>query len=443
MRPDPFAPLRTFRAALYTCFTRRAAALFDLLDALLTVEAIPSPVHLSATPLHRRCWGSFYAALAKGRIDVAALRAVVAQHPLPDQPPVYAIDVSVWPRCDAETSPARGFYYHPSRHSAGQPIVAGWAYQWVAQLGFARDSWTAPLDVQRVHPSDDSHAVAAGQIHALVRRVPPERDRPLFVFDAGYDPEKVAREIGDLPVAVLVRLRAGRCFYGDPPPPKSTGRPPRHGPKFACDDPATWPQPTATHTVQDDQYGRVVVQAWAGLHAKSQNHPARGTRRTRPILRGTLIRAEVTRLPGRMHKPKVLWLWWQSPTPPNLDLVWRVYVRRFDLEHTFRFLKQALLWTVLRPRTPEQADRWSWVLLAAYTQLRLARPLVADLRLPWERPLSSVQLPPVRVRRGFCHLLPVLGTPAHAPKPCGRSPGRPKGRRSTPAPRCPAIKKAA
>lgn len=127
MRPDPFAPLRTFRAALYACFTRRAAALCDLIDALLSVEAIPSPVHLSATPLHRRCWGSFYAALAKGRIDVAALRAVVAQHPLPDQLPVYAIDVSIWPRCAAETSPARGFYYHPSRHSAGQPIVAGWA----------------------------------------------------------------------------------------------------------------------------------------------------------------------------------------------------------------------------------------------------------------------------------------------------------------------------
>src|SRR5436190_23835361 len=85
--------------------------------------------------------------------------------------------------------------HYPSRHSAGQPIVAGWAYQWVAQLGFARESWTAPLDVQRVHPSEDSHAVAASQIHALVCHVPPERDRPLFVFDAGYDPEKLVREI--------------------------------------------------------------------------------------------------------------------------------------------------------------------------------------------------------------------------------------------------------
>jgi len=37
-------------------------------------------------------------------------------------------------RCDAETSPGRAIYYHPSRHCAGQPIVAGWAYHWIAQL---------------------------------------------------------------------------------------------------------------------------------------------------------------------------------------------------------------------------------------------------------------------------------------------------------------------
>jgi hypothetical protein len=37
--------------------------------------------------------------------------------------PVYAVDLSVWPCCDPEASPERGSYYHPSRHSAGQPIA--------------------------------------------------------------------------------------------------------------------------------------------------------------------------------------------------------------------------------------------------------------------------------------------------------------------------------
>jgi len=141
-----------------------------------------------------------------------------------------------------------------------------------------------------------------------------------------------------------------------------------------------------------------------------------------------------------------LWLWWHGPeeaAAPELDLLWRAYARRFDLEHTFRFLKQTLGWSTPRVRHPEQADRWTWLVLIAYTQLRLARSCVADRRLPWERCYAPGHLTPYRVRRGVLALLPTLGTPAKPPKPCGRSPGRPKGRRSGRAKRYPALKKAA
>ena len=109
-----------------------------------------------------------------------------------DRPPVYAVDVTSWPRCDAEASPERGYYYHPSRHSAGQPIVAGWSHQLVAQIGFARDTWVAPVDVQKVHPTEDANEVAGEQVRALLNRTPYQSAAsPLFVFDAGYDPVKV------------------------------------------------------------------------------------------------------------------------------------------------------------------------------------------------------------------------------------------------------------
>ena len=133
---QPIEDLRAFRDSFYGCFGRRADALFELTEALLTAGLVPSPVHLSLAPLHRRGWGSLYAALGCGRIDEKPLRDLLARHhPAGDgeRPSVYAVDVSVWSRCDAETSPKRGYYYHPSRHSAGQPIVAGWAYQLVAQ----------------------------------------------------------------------------------------------------------------------------------------------------------------------------------------------------------------------------------------------------------------------------------------------------------------------
>ena len=68
---------------------------------------------------------------------------------------------------------------------------------------------------------------------------------------------------------------------------------------------------------------------------------------------------------------------------------------------------------------------------------------VADHRLPWERPLPSARLTPARVHRGFATLARWLPPLAAAPKPCGRSPGRPKGRRSAPAARYPPVKKAA
>jgi len=435
--------LRTFRTTLYACFERRADALFELTDAIVSAGPLPSPVHLSLQPVHRRGWGSLYAALARGHINLAALRDTLAQYPLTGGQPIYAVDLSIWGRCDAEASPGRAFYYHPSRHSAGQPIVAGWAYQWIAQLSFARDSWTAPLDVERLAPCANPNTLAITQIKALVRRLPTSGAVPLFVFDAGYDSVQLSQGLAETRAAILVRLRTGRCFYGDPPPPAPTGRPPRHGHKFTCTDPATWLPPTTAHQCDDTQYGAVDVRAWAGLHPKTQGHPTRGTHGPRPIVRGTLIRVEVSRLPSRSYQPQVLWLWWCGLGTPDLSLIWRAYVRRFDLEHTFRFLKQTLNWTSPRVRYPEQADRWTWLILVAYTQLRLARQWVADHRLPWERHLPAQHLTPCRVRRVLSSCLLAFGTPAHIPKPCGRSPGRPKGQRSGRAPRYPALKKAA
>jgi hypothetical protein len=203
-------------------------------------------------------------------------------------------------------------------------------------------------------------------------------------------------------VAVLVRLRSDRCFYADPPPrpPGTNGRPRRHGAKFAVADPATWPTPTATLYTTDHQYGIVTIACWAGLHPKQHRHPGHGSRRPRPIVRGTILRVQVQRVPARTRPPKVLWLWWTGPGTCDLDLAWRAYIRRFDLEHTIRFCKQTLGWTTPRPRHPEQADRWTWLVLAAYTQLCLARRVATDTRLPWERPRPPGQLSPYRVPQG-------------------------------------------
>ena len=106
---------------------------------------------------------------------------------------------------------------------------------------------------------------------------------------------------------------------------------------------------------------------------------------------------------------------------------WQAYLRRFDLEHTFRLLKQTLGWTRPILRDPAAADRWTWLVIACHTQLRLARHLTADLRRPWEKPAPPGRLTPARVRRGFRHIHRKLTQPAGAPKPSKAGPGRPPG----------------
>jgi hypothetical protein len=78
---------------------RRRDALFELTEAILTIGAIPSPVHLSPQPVHRRGWGRLYAVLSKGRADEEVLRDLLVRDHLPyEHTPVYAVDPSVWPR---------------------------------------------------------------------------------------------------------------------------------------------------------------------------------------------------------------------------------------------------------------------------------------------------------------------------------------------------------
>jgi hypothetical protein len=147
-----------------------------------------------------------------------------------------------------------------------------------------------------------------------------------------------------------------------------------------------------------------------------------------PILHGTLLRLEVEYLPGD-REPKLVWLWVSATdtTPAEADRWWQSFLRRFDLEHTFRLMKQTLGWTDPKIRHSDTADLWTWLIVAAHTQLRLARPLAEDLRQPWERRTERRRLTPARVRRGFRNLRATAAHPAAAPKTTRAGPGRPPG----------------
>jgi hypothetical protein len=441
------AQLERFRSELYGCLPSWGDALFELCDATLCapgpVTSVPS---LSLDPVFRRSHGSLYKALAQGEINEGRLRATLVAHRPKSWPAVFAVDASTWDRCDAECSPERGFYYSATKHSAGQPIVAGWSYQWISQLGWAPDSWSAPLDVMRLCAGGDATSATIDQVRRMVGLLGAEGSVPLFVFDAGYNSTALGARLADTRAQVLVRIKSDRVYYADPKrrAPGATGRPPRHGRRFKLNELKGAPRPDAELRTEDSRYGAVRVRAWNRQHPRIIGRGRWAGEGDPPIVRGSVIRVDVEHLPRPLGRvKKTLWLWWSGQGEPDLDVCWRAYLRRFDIEHTFRFAKNTLGWTTPSLCTPEQADRWSWLVVAAYTQLRLARGQVGDLRLPWERPLDPLKLTPARVRRGFRQLRATIGTPASPPKYTKAGPGRPKGTRKPPRKRYPAIKKAA
>ncbi len=433
--------LAAFRGELYRCLAKRPDALFEVCDAVLCrPERVHMLAELSLEPECRRGHGAMYDAVNHGEVQVARLRRALAALPMPawdDGRIRLAADVSNWLRPDAETSAERLFCHCYARGKGNAQMIPGWPYSFIAALEPGRTSWTLPLDAVRLGPADDATAVTAAQVREVVLRIIAaghwhDGDPGiLVVFDSGYDLTRLAWLLADLPAEVAGRLRSDRVMYFPAPPrePGTNGRPGRHGAALRLADPQTWPAPAVTTATATARYGTALAMAWGRLHqqlasrAGWENHHGE-----LPVIEGTLIRLQVQYLPGD-RSPEPLWLWSSrsGTSAAEVNRAWQAFLRRFDIEHTFRFFKQVLGWTGPKLRDPAAADRWTWIILACYAQLRLARTLAADLRLPWQQPCPPGRLTPARVRRGFRNIRQTLPDLASAPKPGKPGPGRPPG----------------
>jgi DDE superfamily endonuclease len=213
----------------------------------------------------------------------------------------------------------------------------------VAALEAGRSCWTALGDAVRLGPTDDATAVTACQLRGVVGRLIAARHwRPgdpdiLIVCDAGYDVTRLAFVLADLPVQLLGRLRCDRVLRLPAPPGRHSaggGRPPKHGPEFALDNPATWPGPQTTTTTQTTRYGTAAASSWDRLHPRLTHRTCWLDHHGElPIIEGTLIRLQVDHPPGD-RDPKPVWLWSSATgiTAAHLDRLWQAFLRRFDLE---------------------------------------------------------------------------------------------------------------
>jgi DDE superfamily endonuclease len=447
---ESLAVLSGFRRDFHGCLTARADELCELADAVLCAGGpVRSLAGLSLAAEHQRGHGALYDGVNHGRADTGRLRRCLAGLPLPraaDGRLMLAVDVSNWLRPDAATSPGRLFCHVYGRGKGQAQMIPGWPYSVIAALEPGRTSWTAVLDAVRLGPDDDLAEVTAAQVREVVTRLigaghwHAGDPAILVIFDAGYDAPRLSFLLSDLPVQLLGRLRSDRVMQlpAPPHPPRARGRPRKHGGELALADPATWPDAQVTTSTMTTRYGTAVAAAWDRVHPRLTHRSAwLDHDGALPVIEGTLIRLRVDHLPGD-RDPKPVWLWWSATgaLPGDVDRCWQAFLRRFDLEHTFRFWKQILGWTAPKIRDPAAADRWTWLIITCHTQLRLARPLTDDLRLPWERPAPPGRLTPARVRRGFRNIRATLPCPAGAPKPGKPGPGRPPGSKNRrPAPR--------
>jgi hypothetical protein len=421
---------QTYRDEVYGSFTRGRDALFNLADALLAESQGKSLAQLSLSPFFERKWSSVYEALEDGKIDVSRLREAGVRALLADKGEqegiCIAVDTSGVERKDAQTSEDRGIIHVPNLPQADKPITVGWTVSNVVLLPDKPSSWAPILDQARVPTSTTPIEVAIEQLKALR---PLLGERPITVLaDRAYGTPEFLRACRDLGYHVLVRLKGNRRLYrpgGVRLHPR--GPTPQHGALFQGKHPQTHGQPEADLQQQDGKGRPIRIRRFGDLHFKED-----------PSLTVKIIEVECETAQGTKRDPRRSWFVTLDEHIPLQEIPTR-YALRFCIEHAYRFLKQDLLWISAHVRTPEQFERWSWLVAIAFNQLYLARTLGQVTYHPWERQDRS--LTPRQVRRVMPTLLCQLGTPARPCQPRGNAPGRCIGFHPKPAKRYPVIVK--
>jgi hypothetical protein len=437
----PLQSLQTFRGKLLGIFPRRADALFELIDALLLTIDPRSPVELSQSPAFRRRFSMVYDALRKGEVDPDLARQLLAEAE-PSEAltvagcAVYGVDTTIDPRPQAETLEDRGRVYSTSQKKA----VAGHQYSWLGRMVSQAPAWFARRDVERVTTEDTPAAVAARQVLRLVATLVVAGMLSVVVADSGYAKAPfLAAFVGLTSLCVLVRLPCNRVLYGAPPAPvinpktgkrAQKGRPPEHGAKFRLQAPPA-PERQVEFPLPVDK-GRVRVSAWGQLHFKEVAR-----------LVGTVVRVEFFTPDGQPKYQRPLWLFWSGPSAFSLEALCQMYLARFGIEHFFRFAKQRLGLLCAKSPTLRACENWAWVVALAYTQLLLARTLVQAMPRPWDKTPRDPQQPLTagQVQRAWPIFSLHLGTPAAAPQPSGKAPGRAAGFHPRPRPKQPVVSK--
>ena len=467
----PVTSITEYRQQLYESFTYRADAQMELLDALLSNTSAQSVVALSLSPCFRRHYSSISDALdAAFHVSVAARAAAARRqreqqlvrwlhtalpHPQARRFWLLTHDATAWPRRFARTVRDRGFVYQPNTLRGNTPVTIGQQYEALVLLpekvGPQAPPWVVPLTIRRITTQETEAQVAAEILNAVLTDTTLPFHAELTVDVAASKHSGVAflgRVFPNANLVTIVRSRGNRVYYrpyvAPVTKPRPRGAPKHYGDRFALREPATWgPPDEVLQTSYTSLRGRtytVDIQAWDNLIMQGKRDcPMWDT----PF---TLVRIRLLDSHGQAVFRRTLWLLVMGPRRGELTLcdIWLAYRQRYAGEHFFRFAKQRLLLAHYLTPDTEHEETWAQLVQLAYTQLWLMRDLVTVLPRPWEQYLPrGAQAPatPSQTQRDAARILRQIGTPAHPPKPRGKSPGRLPGTRVAPRPHLKVVKK--
>lgn len=409
-----------FRQTVYDqILVKGRDAQFELVDALLLSDHPRCFAEISQSPVFRRQWSSAYGAIEEGQQDRQRLSRCWL-HQIPRQGvQVFVLDTTVWSHPSART--LSGLVYAPSptkalkRHS----IVQGHVYSLLTWTPEVRRSWSPTVFSQRLQPEQSAIEVGVVQVKQLGQARPAggEGQLDVIVADGHYGNHLFFGPMQGADWATLARMRRDRVLYREPGPYPGRGRPAVHGPRFAFKEPETWPTPDEQTEFNHERWGQVRLRRWNRLHAKAdtQTH-------------FDVIQAEVHL--EREKPPDPLWLGYlEGHSAYPLQEVWSWFDYRWPIEPSIRFRKQYLCGTLPYFQESEACDRWMDLVDIAYWQVFLARQLVSDQPLPWQK--AQALLTPGRVLRRLGIIFAQIGTPAQPPQPRGKSSGWPTGRPRT------------
>jgi hypothetical protein len=452
--------LQQFRDEVYQNFNnyKRTDTLMDLMDALSSNTTAKSVVEITLNPQFQRSYSALNKAIVVNSLSDKQLARLAAKTmTAPQARKFYLIgaDVTSSPRPYAETLPDRGFVYQPNMIKGNKPIAIGHQYSFVAFLP-ERDKikigpWVVPLALSRVTSQENKELVGAKQVGAILKddKLPFGKALCVEVVDSAYSKPaylNANRDTGNL--VTIVRARGTRTFYREPTPETETkdkkGHPTWYGTPFCLKAPKTWGVPDdvaeTTFTSQRKVTYRVEIQAWHNLLMRGKKdipmhqHPF------------TLVKIHWYDPQGQALFQKPLWLIVMGDRRTELTLldIHPSYLQRYDLEHFFRFGKQKLLLDKFQTPDVNHEENWWRLVALAYLQLWAAKELVSQLPRPWERYLPSVVnklVTPATAQRDMDRIIRQIGTPSPAPKPRGKSPGRPLGLVLAPRKRHTVVKK--